>query len=234
MKKTLSILIIIFAILSFAACSSFEITSNGSASPSVPASEATTNVALSKQSTIETAESIEPGTAEQPANGAEQSVSNPDDTKMLVIYYSLTGTTKAAAVIVQESVGGDFFEITTVDEYAMAHDDTLAQVDKYRSENYLPQLSSKLENLDDYDSIFLGYPIWRGTFADPMAAFLRDYDLSGKTVNPFSTSGSGTLGTSVEDLKALEPNAIVLDGLAVRGNAQSSITEWLNKLGITK
>ncbi len=228
MRRILLTFMAIAAVLSLVACS-FGNNANASSSTqesSVTSEAASNSVVSSNQPSFAPDETSE-------LDDTERSTAIPNKPKTLIVYYSLTGTTKAAADIVHQNVESDIFEITIVDEYPTAHDDTITRVDKDRNEGKLPELRSKIENINDYDTIFIGYPIWRGTYADPIAAFLKEYDLSGKTIVPFSTSGSTTLGTSVLDLQALQSDTNVLDGLAVPGSdSQREITTWLGDLGI--
>lgn len=99
-----------------------------------------------------------------------------------------------------------------------------------------PKLATHVENMDDYDVIFLGYPNWWGTIPMPVFTFLEEYDFSGKTVIPFCTHEGSRLGRSIQDIKKLYPQAILLDGLAIRGadvgKAQDDVSRWLRKLDL--
>ena len=112
------------------------------------------------------------------------------------------------------------------------------QAEKELTDNYLPVLSTVIKNMDEYDTIFIGYPIWRGTFPQVIVSFLKEYDLSGKTIVPFCTYGGTGLGSTVSKIQGLAPNSTVVEGLAILGtdvnNSQGAINDWLNKLGITK
>ncbi len=137
---------------------------------------------------------------------------------------------------IHKDVGGDIFEIVTVDPYP---DDYNACVDKAKQEqddDYRPKLKTKVENMDSYDVVFVGYPNWWGTMPMAVFTFLEEYDFSGKTIVPFCTHEGSRLGRSVEDIKELCPQSTILEGLAVRGgdvkNAQNEVSEWLRKIGM--
>ena len=99
-------------------------------------------------------------------------------------------------------------------------------------------MKTKAENIKSYDLIFIGYPIWCGTFPAPVKTFLSEYDLSGKTIAPFCTHGSGGLGRSVTDISKLCPKSTLLDSFAILGadvkTAQNEVSEWLRKIKIAK
>ncbi len=160
--------------------------------------------------------------------------SSTKENNIIVAYFSHTGNTREIANQIHERVGGDIFEIVTVDPYP---DDYNACVDKAKQEqddNSRPELATKVENMDSYDVVFVGYPIWWETMPMAVFTFLEEYDFSGKTIIPFSTHEGSGLGSSVEDIKKLCPNSTVLEGLAVRGsnvnNAQNEVLEWLRKI----
>jgi flavodoxin len=159
-----------------------------------------------------------------------------EENNILVAYFSHTGNTRVIANQIHENVGGDIFEIVTVDPYP---DDYNACVDKAKQEqddDYRPELATKVENMDSYDVVFVGYPNWWGTMPMAVFTFLEEYDFSGKTIVPFCTHEGSRLGRSVEDIKELCPQSTILDGLAVRGgdvkNAQDEVSEWLREIGM--
>ncbi len=151
---------------------------------------------------------------------------------VLVIYFSRTGTTKAVAEQIQKEVDGDIFEIEIVNPYPEEYRATTDQAKKELADRYLPPLKSKAENLDEYDTIFLGYPIWWGTMPMPVFTFLNENDLSSKKIIPFATHQGSGLGRSVSDLAEAVPNGDVeREGKAIRGSiSQSEIKEWVKKV----
>ena len=136
--------------------------------------------------------------------------------KALVLYYSQTGTTKAVAEAIAAQTGADIVSFDVTDPYTGDFNETIARCMTERSEGFTPELAALDVNIEDYDTIFLGYPIWFGTYAPPVAALLQKVDFAGKTIVPFCTFGSGGLCESTADLKAALPDATVLDGYGVR------------------
>ena len=136
--------------------------------------------------------------------------------KALVLYYSQTGTTKIVAEALQQALGADIEEIIVCDPYDPDFNATIARGQKEMSEGKFPELEPIAANLKDYDVIFLGYPVWFVTYANPIETLLQTVDFSGKTVVPFCTFGSGGLDTSSKALAEKLPKATVLPGYGVR------------------
>ena len=155
--------------------------------------------------------------------------------KILVLYYSQSNTTKTLALEFQNQLGADIQEITCVNGYDGDFKQTIDRWQKELSENIFPEIKPIEKNLKDYDVIFLGYPIWGGTYALPMASFLKNADFSGKKIVPFCTFGSGGLNTSSADLKKNIKNATILDGYGLRqarlSNAKEEVEKFLIKSG---
>lgn len=146
------------------------------------------------------------------------------------------GNTQIIAEDISEITGGDLFAIQVTDEYKYPVDgyDTLDMVQKQRSEHVQPELATQVEQMENYDVIYLGYPEWYGTMPAPVTSFLKEYDFSGKTIIPFSTHDGSGMGSSVQDIKSLCPEATVLDGLAVRysdvQNAKDKVQTWIQEM----
>ena len=138
------------------------------------------------------------------------------DSKALVLYYSQGGTTKAVAEAIQTAIGADIEEIVPVDPYDPDFNATIARGQKEMSEGKFPELQPLKADVRDYDVIFIGYPVWFGTYANPIETLLQTVDFSGKTVVPFCTFGSGGLDTSSKALAEKLPKATVLPGYGVR------------------
>ena len=136
--------------------------------------------------------------------------------KVLVIYYSQTATTKAVAQELAAKLGADVEEIVPVKPYDGDFPATIARWQQEREQGVLPELKPIKADLAQYDVIFLGYPVWGGTYAPPVAAFLETADLSGKKIVPFCSFGSGGLDTSVRALKEKLPGAEIQPGYGVR------------------
>lgn len=157
-----------------------------------------------------------------------------DGKKILIVYYSHTGNTRAVAQHIQAHAGGALVELQTLTPYPGEYKALTDQAKKELQTGYKPPLKTSIENIATYDLIFLGSPNWWGTIAAPLRTFLSDYDLSGKIVAPFMTHGGGGLGRTVADIKSLCPAAFVTDGLAVRGTkaatAQGDVAAWLRSI----
>lgn len=178
-----------------------------------------------------------------PDNNAEQSPSDNSETqtgtKSLVAYFSVTGNTKAFAEKIAELSGSDIFEIVpettyTSDDINYSNDDCRANTEQH-DENSRPGISKKIQNFENYDVIFLGYPIWWGTMPKIINTFTESYDFSGKTVIPFCTSGGSGISASVSALVSALPDAKI--GTGLRGSSYSSdsaITDWFAQNGFEK
>lgn len=154
----------------------------------------------------------------------------------VVVDGNLYGNTQYLANLIQERTGGELFKIETVQEYPGEHDPLVDQAADEKSANVRPELASHIENLDAYDVIFLGYPNWWGDLPMPLYTFLEEYDFSGKTVIPFNSHGGSRFSGTIDTIKRLQPDAMVVtDGYTVSrndvGNAGSSLDEWLAGLG---
>ena len=136
--------------------------------------------------------------------------------KVLVLYYSQTSNTKAVAEEIATRLKSDIEEITLVEPYDTAFQATIERCKADREKGITPEINPLKSNIADYDIIFLGYPIWFGTYAPPIATLLDKVDLSGKKVVPFCTFGSGGLESSGQDLFEKLPNTEILPGYGVR------------------
>lgn len=158
--------------------------------------------------------------------------------KILIAYYSRTGNTKSVADEIQKNVGGDLFEIKTTNTYPEEYQATTEQAKTEKNNNFRPQLAAKVPNIDSYDVIFVGYPIWWGTMPMGVFSFLEQHNLAGKTVIPFCTHGGSGFGDSVSDLKKTSPQANVVQGLALSGSnsrsSQKEIADRLKNIGLVK
>lgn len=166
---------------------------------------------------------------------AQRTTHDPDN-KSLIIYYSLSGNTKMAANLLHGLVGGDIMEIKTVRPYP---DDFHAVVEQAREErraNFLPPIQPLDLTPQNYDTIYLGFPIWGNTIPQPVATFLSQNNLAGKTVIPFCTHDGYGVGRSFQAVSNHCPDARLLDGFDMLGanarNAQNLPVAWLNGLGI--
>ena len=154
--------------------------------------------------------------------------------KVLVVYFSETGNTQKLAKLISDEVGGDFRRIETVKPYPTGQE-LFDYTKNERDNDERPELKDLEVNMDDYDVIFVGYPIWWYTLPMPIYTFFDKYDFDDKIIVPFNThEGSGDGGTYFT-IKNWEKNAKVLDGLAIRGGDMESdqttrIRNWLKGL----
>jgi len=156
--------------------------------------------------------------------------------KSLVVYYSVTNTTKTAATCIQEQTGADMAELQAKAPYSTNFDEIIQRSQEEMKNEALPEVLPLTVDLANYDTIFVGYPIWYGTYALPIRSWLASVDLSGKVVIPFATFGSGGYTQSVADLKQQQPNAQVLDGFGIRSALvemlPETVSEMLVKIGL--
>lgn len=149
-----------------------------------------------------------------------------DNKKILVAYFSCTGTTEKVAEAIAETTGGKLYRITPAKAYISADLDWRNK--KSRSsvemadEKSRPELSGEAVNPKDYDVVFLGYPIWWNVCPRPVNTFLEKYDFSCKTIIPFATSGGSSITNSVKQFKKLYPKAVWKDGRLCNGNARQA------------
>ena len=158
--------------------------------------------------------------------------------KILVAYFSHSGNTREIANQIHKSGGGDIFEIQAVKPYPHDYDAVVKQARQELDSGHKPELKTRIENIESYALVFIGYPTWWGTIPAPVKTLLSEYDFSGKTIAPFCTHEGSGLGRSVADISRLCPKSTVLDGVAIRGRdvktAQNTVSEWLRMMRITK
>ena len=148
--------------------------------------------------------------------GSKKETPQTEEPKVLVLYYSQTGNTKAVAEEIARRLNADMEEIVAVNPYDGDFQATIARCMQEREQEVLPDIQPLKADISGYDVVFLGYPVWFGTYAPPVITFLNNMDLSGKKIVPFCTFGSGGLESSVKDLAVAEPNAEILLGYGVR------------------
>lgn len=162
--------------------------------------------------------------------------------KTLIAYFSQTGNTDGLAKIIAEMSGADIFRIERKTPYSSSHNGTALYgeaLNELRSGD-LPELSAYLEDegldINQYDTILLGYCNWWASIPAPVSSFLAHYDLSGKTIIPFCSMGGGRFGQSVSMIAKLAPNSVIREGLTVTYSSydRNEIDEWLKKNGIEK
>lgn len=173
------------------------------------------------ESAVQSSESIEPN----------QNQETKDLGKSLIVYYSLTENTKAVAEEIQKQVNGELMRIETVEPYPEVYDEVLDVVEAQREAGELPTIVKQDVDLSDYDSIFLGTPIWFGEPALPVEKWISENGLAGKRVYPFFTSGSSSINESMERYRELLDQSTLSEGLGItssdRSQTASLVKEWL-------
>ncbi len=171
--------------------------------------------------------------------------------RILIVYLSRTNNTKAVAQIIQENVGGTLVSLELETPYPKNYQASVEQVRRENETGYLPPLKTKIENIEKYDVIFIGFPTWGMQLPPPMKSFLSQYDLSSKKVIPFNTNGGYGIGSSFRTVQELCPNSEVLDGFTVKGGSErdgilfvmegdkekevkNEVQKWLQRIGFAK
>ena len=144
--------------------------------------------------------------------------------KILVLYYSQTSNTKAVAEEIAGKLGADIEEIVPVNPYDGDFQATIARCKQEQEEGVLAEIQPIASDINNYDVVFIGYPVWFGTYAPPVAAFLNQTDLSGKKIVPFCTFGSGGLESSVKEMAEKQPQAEILPGYGVRAARMEAVS----------
>lgn len=169
---------------------------------------------------------------------SQKSQTSEKASKVLVLYYSQTSNTKTVAQEIATRLNADIEEIALEVPYDTAFQATIDRCKADREKGILPEIKPLKVNVADYDTIFLGYPIWFGTYAPPIASLLEKVDLSGKFVMPFCTFGSGGLESSVKDLAEKQPNAKIMPGYGVRAARMDAVPKevehYLKSIGFIK
>ena len=166
--------------------------------------------------------------------------------KTLVVFFShagenysvgniKVGNTKIVADYISEMTGADQFEVVADKDYDMPYMQLIEVAKQEAHDGELPPMVGRLENVDQYDTVFIGGPVWWGTYPQVMFTFFRDYNLNGKTIIPFTTHEGSGLASCVEDVRSAYPNADVKPGFAIYGHdvrsGRSKVEKWLKGLG---
>ncbi|GFM88864.1 flavodoxin [Pseudomonas cichorii] len=166
-----------------------------------------------------------PANSEQPRSGS----------RTLVAYFSRSGNTRVVAGLIQRSLHADLFEIRPARPYPEDYLETVEQARQERDSGFEPALESKVQDIADYDTLFLGFPIWGETTPPVVRSFLSAHDLAGKTLVPFTTHGGYGLGNSRSVLESHAPKARIVDGFVMEGEQERKtmerVNEWLSESG---
>ena len=182
-------------------------------------------------------ESTPAQTPDDTANGEADNTTSGG--KVLVVYYSASGNTKRVAEDIAEAADGDLFEITPAEPYTSDDlnwtnsDSRVSREHDDESLRDVPLTTTEVENWDDYDTVFIGYPIWWGIAAWPVGTFVKNNDFTGKTVIPFATSSSSGMGQSGTLLSEMAGTGDWQDGQRFSsGASQSDVADWVSGLGL--
>ncbi len=156
--------------------------------------------------------------------------------KILTVYFSHSGNTRKIAEQIQTKLGGDLFEIQTVDPYPRDYNACVDQAKREIAAGHKPTLKNKPPAIKDYDVIFIGSPVWWYTVAPAVNTFLAENDFTGKTIAPFCTHEGSGLSKCATDIAAQAPGAVVTEGVAFRGSrvaaASGELGQWLRQIKI--
>lgn len=176
------------------------------------------------------------GSGSVSGSAANNSISGDGNT--LIAYFSWGGNTEGVAKEIQRQIGADLFEITMVNPYSDDYNTVLDEAQRDQNEQARPELANHVENMEQYDTIILGYPNWWASIPMPVASFLEEYDFSGKTILPFCSHGGGRFGQSLTAISKLAPDAAMGEALSIHysgGNSMpDDVGEWLSINGISE
>lgn len=170
---------------------------------------------------------------------------------ILIVYLSRTKNTKAVAQIIHNHIGGKLVELELQNPYPENYKAIVDQVAKENETGFLPPLKTKIDNIEKYDTVFIGFPTWGMQLPPPMKSFLSQYNLKGKTIIPFNTNAGYGIGSSFDKIKELCIESKILKGFSIKGGkerdgilfvmegekkieAEKEIQKWLKKIGILK
>lgn len=185
-------------------------------------------------------------TAAREPNGNDAAM---NQTSTLIVYLSRTDNTKAVAEIIHDALGGTLTELELKTPYPKNYDAIVAQVVREDETGYLPPLATRIANIQQYDTVFVGFPTWNMQLPPPIKSFLHDHDLRGKTAIPFNTNAGYGVGSSFQQVKSLCTGCNVLQGFSTRGGLErdgiylaiegkrreavrGEVLKWLHEIGV--
>lgn len=232
MKKATAILFSLVMILGLAACRN-----SASQTEQLPVEgnsvESTANMEESTENSSTDVENTD--VPESQPEGTK--ASDVQESKVLVAYFSATNTTEGVAEHIANGLHADLYEIVPKDPYTDAdlnyNDNNSRTTIEMNDPDARPAISGSVENMEQYDTVFIGYPIWWGEAPKIISTFMESYDFSGKTIVPFCTSGGSGIGSSATNLEQLTSSAQWLSGRRLNGSdSQDTVMEWVNSLGL--
>lgn len=243
MKKLFGLcLSFLLATAMFSGCGASPSSNHPAAESGKQQSEESTEATLSNE--MEDSENMDSNTAAKnlvvyfsmPETTEPENMSREEELSTVVIDGEVLGNTQYVAYIIAENTGADIFRIEPVTPYPLDHSELEDIAQKEQADNFRPEIAGTVENIEQYDIIFFGFPNWYYDMPMIMYSFLDQYDLAGKTVVPFVTSGGSGFSNAISTIKDMEPDAdVVADGLSISRNvvqdSESDIIEWLTKKG---
>lgn len=154
---------------------------------------------------------------------------------ILIAYFSYSGNSRRVAELIQEKTGGDIFRIETVNPYPTDYNAVVDQAKKEQEYDFRPKLAAQVDDMGEYDVVFLGYPNWWITMPMAVFTFLEEYDFSGKVIIPFCTHRGSGFGQSVDDIMGVCPNSTIIDGIEIMDDEEvdQQIDMWLDRIPIS-
>lgn len=235
MRKILLLLLGVFTVMAFAACGS-SISESSQQNDSSSAKTTETNKSDETKDSENKTDSI--AASSDNDSNSDNTENDAEKSSAAVVYFSATGTTENIAQEIADTLDADIYEIVPAEEYTS--DDLDYNNDSCRANKEMndadsrPAIANDLSAVTGYDTIIIGHPIWWGTAPRIIQTFFESYDLSGKTVYTFCTSGSSGIEQSLNDLKGLYPDVDIVSGRRFdAGTDQSEISEWLDSIGVT-
>ena len=230
MKKWTSLLLALAMALSLAACGNSG-TQENTSEPPASVSGSTTEETSAPTDTETPAEEPTEEPSEEPAE-RETSTAG-DSSSVLIAYFSWSGNTEQVAQIIQQETGGDLFEIAPATAYTDDYNELLDIAQQEQSDNARPELAGQVENWEQYDTVFIGFPIWWYVAPRIVQTFLESADFSGKTIVPFFTSGGSGEGRTAEILKKSAPDCAWKPCRRFTGGESAEdVRAWLSSLGL--
>lgn len=248
MKKITAILLSLLMVIGLAACSpntaktgqsSTQLSTENSSGAGTADSEAAAwTDSSSTDNDASSTSDTDSGSATDMDSGS--TLDNEEESlKVLVAYFSATGTTEGVAEHIANGLNGDIYEIVPETPYTDADlnysDNNSRSTIEMNDPNVRPAISGSVEDMEQYDVVFIGYPIWWGEAPRIVSTFMESYDFAGKTIVPFCTSGGSGMGSSATNLEQLTSGAEWLEGQRLNGSdSQDEVMEWVNSLGLDK
>ena len=233
-KKLFAVMVACMLTIALAACGN---TGNDVKESTVPEPGTTVEPVVETESEPESEERTSPANASDEAAETESEQEDAAATA-LVVYFSWSGNTESVAAEIQNQTGADTFRLVPAEPYTDDYDALLEIAQEEQRNGARPAISGSIENFDSYEVVYLGYPNWWGDMPMIIYSFLDDYDLSGKRIVPFVTSGGSGFSNTISTIESMETDAEVLEGLSLgssqAANPGDAVEDWLSGLGLAK